>query len=66
MFGKFDDEEENGTELDVLSSIITDAGIDFEVDDDDDSSTLTLDNGIIFEFDESGVLMSINPPRKLV
>ena len=66
MFGKFDDEEEVGTELDVLSSIITDAGIDFEVDDDDDSSTLTLDNGIIFEFDESGVLMSINPPRKLI
>jgi len=66
MFGKFDDEEENGTELDVLSSIITDAGIDFEVDDDDDSSTLTLDNGIIFEFDESGILVSINPPRKLI
>ena len=66
MFGKFDDEEEVGTELEALSSIIADAGIDFEVDDEDDSSTLTLDNGIVFEFDESGILMSINPPRKLV
>jgi len=66
MFGKFDDEEEVGTELEALSSIIADAGIDFEVDDDNESPTLTLDNGIVFEFDESGILMSINPPRKLV
>lgn len=65
MFGKFDDDgEENGTELDVLSSIITDAGIDFDVDSDGDSSMLTLDNGVSFEFDEEGILMAINAPRK--
>jgi hypothetical protein len=64
MFGKFDDDIESGTEVDVLASIIADSGIDFELDQDSNSSIITLDNGVTFEFDEDGVLTAINPPRK--
>ena len=67
MFGKYDDNDDfeassNDTELEAMTDMIANAGLDFDVEDEEDGAVISLDNGITFQFDESGSLVSISPP----
>lgn len=63
MFGYEDDDsvETIETEMEKLLNMLDNADLDYKVKKGNDSDSVVVDTGVVFEFDESGNLISVKP-----